>query len=258
MIDNLNKYGILSLSVRSADFLCQTSPLVCAVELYRSPDRRRNRAFLLEEKMPKGIQGFQKGHKGFRIKESYDGLREKMKGNKFALGSHYQHTEEAKIKIGLAHKGDKNFFYGKHLSKERKLKQGLSMKRFILGNKDFGFQKGHLPWNTGKKRPEISKEKNWNWKGGRKKDHRGYILIYSPGHPYSAYANYVYEHRIVIEGQIGRYLLSTEIVHHLGAKDDNIPKKLVAFVSNSAHQRFEHNPNNVKPEEIIFDGRKIK
>jgi hypothetical protein len=65
MIDITNKYGILNLSVRSADFLCQNSPVVCAVEPNRSSDRRRKGAFLLEENMPKGIKGFQKGHKKF-------------------------------------------------------------------------------------------------------------------------------------------------------------------------------------------------
>lgn len=53
MIDKANKTDILNLSVRSADFLCQNTPLVCAVELNRSPDRRRTRGFLLEEKMDK-------------------------------------------------------------------------------------------------------------------------------------------------------------------------------------------------------------
>lgn len=32
----------------------------------------------------------------------------------------------------------------------------------------------------------------------------------------------------------------------------------MAFKSESAHQRFHYNPNNVKSYEIIFDGRKLK
>lgn len=52
--------------------------------------------------------------------------------------------------------------------------------------------------------------------------------------------------------------MPTEKVHHLDEiRNNNNPKNLMAFVSNSAHIRFHKNPNNVKPEEIIFDGRKL-
>jgi len=44
-LDVFDKERILKLSVRSTDFLFKNSPLVCAVEPYRSSDRRRNRAF---------------------------------------------------------------------------------------------------------------------------------------------------------------------------------------------------------------------
>ncbi len=54
MLDTLNKDDILNLSVRGTDFLCHNSPLVSAVELYRSSDRRRTRAFLLGGNMPSG------------------------------------------------------------------------------------------------------------------------------------------------------------------------------------------------------------
>ena len=50
MIDNTPRSDILSPSVKSADFLCQNSPLVCAFELHRSLDRRRKGAFLLEDR----------------------------------------------------------------------------------------------------------------------------------------------------------------------------------------------------------------
>ncbi len=51
MIDIANNFDILNSSVRSADFLCQNSPLVCAVGPNRSSDRRRTGAFLEEELM---------------------------------------------------------------------------------------------------------------------------------------------------------------------------------------------------------------
>jgi len=93
-----------------------------------------------------------------------------------------------------------------------------------------------------------------SWKGGRRVK-AGYVLIYSPNHPFKDERMYVSEHRLVVEKHLNRHLLSKEIVHHIGDTDDNRPSLLIAFSSNSAHGRFHGNPNNVKPEEIIFDGR---
>lgn len=144
------------------------------------------------------------------------------------------------------------------------------------------FKKGFIPWNKNKKgiyskntiekmrqarigKPSWSKGKhpecyqgsnNPAWNGG-KRICNGYILIHQPNHPFRDSGNYVSEHRVVVEKHIGRYLTRKEVVHHLGEINDNRLHKLMAFSSNSAHMRFHKNPLNVKPEEIIFDGRKI-
>jgi len=133
-----------------------------------------------------------------------------------------------------------------------------------------GFQKGHkinigrLAWNKGKHYSLKTKKKmseshadfkgdnNPHWKGGRKKQNE-YIYIYKPEHPFNNHT-YVFEHRLVMEEQIGRYLTEKERVHHLGEKTDNRPHMLMAFASQSAHKRFEQG-GKVKQEEIIFDGR---
>ena len=117
------------------------------------------------------------------------------------------------------------------------------------------FKKGTTPWNKDK-HPECAQGKNNPaWKGGRYSNGCGYIFIHKPEHPFCDCRNYVFEHRLVIEEQIGRYLTPIEKVHHIGEKDDNRPHMLMAFVSQSAHIRFEKG-GNVNPEEIIFDGRK--
>jgi len=85
----------------------------------------------------------------------------------------------------------------------------------------------------------------------------GYVFVKSVGHPSGNKYGYIPEHRFVVEKQIGRYLHRWEIVHHIEKRDNNNPKKLMAFNSNSAHMRFHYNPDNVKPEEIIFDGGKL-
>jgi hypothetical protein len=62
---------------------------------------------------------------------------------------------------------------------------------------------------------------NPRWKGGRRMRRDGYILVYSPGHPFAS-KNFVLEHRIVMEKHIGRYLAPQETVHHTNrVRSDN-------------------------------------
>ena len=60
---------------------------------------------------------------------------------------------------------------------------------------------------------------NPNWKGGRTTDPRGYVLIKMPEHPVADVRGYVYEHRLVMERELGRLLAKGERVRH----DDNDP-----------------------------------
>ena len=100
-------------------------------------------------------------------------------------------------------------------------------------------------------------EKFYNFKG-RVKDGQGYILIYSPDHPNKDKNNYMRESRLNIEKEIGRPLDPNWVVHHIDKiRDNNKPRNLICFVSQSAHRKFHINPNNIKKSEIIFDGRNL-
>lgn len=62
---------------------------------------------------------------------------------------------------------------------------------------------------------------NPNFNGGKYIDDKGYIRVLSPKHPYHNHG-YVYEHRLVVEEALGRYLQSWETVHHINeVKLDN-------------------------------------
>ena len=56
------------------------------------------------------------------------------------------HTAEAKKKISLAHRGEKNYFFGKKHSEEAKIKISAT-------------HKGKIPWNRGKQHSPETKEK---------------------------------------------------------------------------------------------------
>lgn len=94
------------------------------------------------------------------------------------------------------------------------------------------FKKGHIPWIKGKKRLDIIGEKNPNFKG-KVFSGNGYIEVYSPNHPFKNSHNCVFEHRLVMERILGRYLTKQEIVHHKnGIRDDNRPENLMLCVRN--------------------------
>jgi len=86
--------------------------------------------------------------------------------------------------------------------------------------------------------------KGWrsgNWKGGRYLGGRGYVLVYSPGHPHPTQkGSYVYEHRLVMEEHLERYLSEGEVVHHInGNREDNRIENLKLFPNNAEHLKYE-------------------
>lgn len=103
------------------------------------------------------------------------------------------------------------------------------------------FKDGAKAWNKGLKGYHSGK-RHWKWKGGRRLNKsNGYIEIYTPGHPYTNYKKIVYEHRLIMEKHIDRFLYPKERVHHInGIKTDNRIENLQLFPSNSKHVEYHH------------------
>jgi len=74
------------------------------------------------------------------------------------------------------------------------------------------------------------------WTGGRRANgYSGYVSLYTPGHP-KAHQNAVFEHVLVAEKALGRYLPDGAEVHHVNEqRDDNRSGNLVICENASYH-----------------------
>ena len=76
----------------------------------------------------------------------------------------------------------------------------------------------------------------------QRKRQRGYILVNVPNHPNCYRGGWVFEHRMVMEKMLGRYLKKGEVVHHKnGIRSDNREDNLQLCKNSAEHNRV-HNP----------------
>lgn len=95
---------------------------------------------------------------------------------------------------------------------------------------------------------ERSGDKAYNWKGGRK-EHQGYIYLYAPEHP-AENKGYVFEHRLVIEAYLRRFLSEEETVHHKnGVRHDNRIENLELWSSK--------HPSGQRVSDLVFWAKEI-
>jgi len=133
--------------------------------------------------------------------------------------------------------GSKQSEYSKNLiSKTMQGKIPQNFEKCIIPHQ---FKKGHEVSDLCKEKVRITAIKS---KGIPKKNGRtiaqGYIMILLPSHPRTK-RSYVFEHILVVEKFIGRYLHPNEVVHHIDRnKMNNNIDNLMVFQSNAEHLKF--------------------
>ncbi|MCJ7807215.1 MAG: hypothetical protein MUP73_00595 [Dehalococcoidia bacterium] len=80
---------------------------------------------------------------------------------------------------------------------------------------------------------------NPSWVGGRAIDLDGYVLVKSPAnHPHARAVGSIYEHRLVMEDKLSRYLTPAEVVDHIDSITiHNDARNLRLFANNADHLR---------------------
>lgn len=161
---------------------------------------------------------------------------------RFSKGSN--HSPEVLEKKRNNWLGEKNPNFGKHLSE-------ITRKKLSIAHSGKKLSEEHIRKivenNKNRIRSEAFKQKmsmitkgerNSQWKGGRRKQ-SGYIMCLKPNHPNSSKEGYVFEHRLVMEEFLGRYLKPEEIIHHKNEiRDDNRIENLMLFSNIAEHLKY--------------------
>ncbi len=140
---------------------------------------------------------------------------------------HRESLSKARIGVEPWNKGKTNVFSKETLKKMSNAKLGKKLSDEVKKKMSEAMKGKH----DGNKNPA--------WKGGKIKT-SGYFKIWNPGHPFCDAKGYVFEHRLIMEKHIGRFLEKEEIVHHIN--ENRVDNKIenLKLLKNKSEHYIEH------------------
>lgn len=153
-------------------------------------------------------------------------------------------------KKGMSDLEFKNYLKGLYLDKHFSINQISKKLNVSSATITKYFKKYNIQLFTQKESAKLfySLEKNKKWNGGKIISSHGYVQIHKPNHPYCDDRGYVYEHRLVIEKQICRYLSTNEVIHHIDGNKLNNSLENLRLMTNEEHSKFH---NNLRRKKVV-------
>lgn len=155
----------------------------------------------------------------------------------FGISTNHNERVSLQTRKGMTDEQFKKFLISEYQDKQlplRKISQHLGVNSAAL--RKYFYKYGISLRETSEAKSIATKgAKSIRWRGGKHICNNGYIEVYCPEHPRAKSRKYVYEHILVMEKHLGRYLLSDEVVHHKNEiKTDNRLENL-QLLTNKEH-----------------------
>ena len=209
--------------------------------------------------MPKGLCGFQKGNKlgeWKRTSENIMTLKKALVGRKMPDGfgkrrSEYMKKHPTKYWLGKK-RGVPSLEWRQKISKSLKgIKRSVETRK-KMSEAQMG-EKNHMYGKIG--------ALAGNYKNGRMQSGNGYIYILNRDHPNKNKHNYVFEHQLVMEKKLGRYINKNERIHHIDCNPTNNDLENLFLTDSSGAAIAHHSLNKLVKQLldnniIIFDKEK--
>lgn len=165
-------------------------------------------------------------------------------------------TEECKKKISEKNKvscqKSKIIIFCKTCGKRMELTLYWSKKRKYCSNschnRNRKFSEETKQKISNSRKNKLVGKNNPKWKGG-KFITRNHIKVLYKNHPFAGQNGYIWEHRLVMEKHLGRYLDSKEVVHHINCNPlDNRIENLMLLKNCGYHAQIHRKLNKLNKQ----------